>query len=309
MINQSYKCRIKTSRVVNIVVDNKQYQIPIEHGVGLDNVYYYKENLFPIVRLISGYKKSGVFIDVGANIGQMLVNMLISNDKMPYVGFEPNVTCCNYINKLIEINSLKKHAVLPIGLSDKSSVVELLFNSTSDVCASTTPMFRPSSFFNNSRKVFVESGDSVISKLCIDDIAIIKIDVEGGEFEVVKGLQQTIGKYKPLILFEVLPYMHIENDSSIFSNISEKERLQVVEIRKQRTSALELIFSEIGYIIYRIEDDGSLKNGPSLTTDNPKQITEINFIAIHNSEQIDFETFVSNEQKNFLHVYSGDANG
>jgi len=35
---------------------------------------------------------------------------------------------------------------------------------------------------------------------------MVKIDVEGAEFEVIKGMQETINKFRPLIVCEVLDY-------------------------------------------------------------------------------------------------------
>jgi FkbM family methyltransferase len=56
--------------------------------------------------------------------------------------------------------------------------------------------------------------DSIIEKLHIDNIRLIKIDVEGAEIEVIKGAIKTIVKHRPTIIVEVW-----------FSNIAEFVKL------------------------------------------------------------------------------------
>lgn len=60
--------------------------------------------------------------------------------------------------------------------------------------------FRDDSFYKWSKPILAMPGDD----LSIDDISVIKIDVEGSELEVLQGLIETIDKFSPFILFEVL---------------------------------------------------------------------------------------------------------
>jgi hypothetical protein len=56
--------------------------------------------------------------------------------------------------------------------------------------------------------------DSIIEKLHIDNVRLIKIDVEGAEIEVIKGAIKTIVKHRPTIIVELC-----------FSNIAEFVKL------------------------------------------------------------------------------------
>ena len=45
-------------------------------------------------------------------------------------------------------------------------------------------------------------GDEYVKEFGIEKVDVLKIDVEGFEFEVLKGLSTTINKHKPIIFFE-----------------------------------------------------------------------------------------------------------
>lgn len=50
--------------------------------------------------------------------------------------------------------------------------------------------------------VTMRTGDSVVAELGIDDIALIKIDVDGYDVAVLRGLTETIVMHRPVIQFE-----------------------------------------------------------------------------------------------------------
>ncbi|MHA1664401.1 MAG: FkbM family methyltransferase [Candidatus Njordarchaeales archaeon] len=58
--------------------------------------------------------------------------------------------------------------------------------------------------------------DDVLDKLNIGKVNYIKIDVEGAEFEVLKGLEKTLKKHRPVVIVEVL------EDPSKLRNLSQQ---------------------------------------------------------------------------------------
>ena len=70
----------------------------------------------------------------------------------------------------------------------------------------------------------------------------MKIDVEGGELEVLQGLTGTIARDRPAIICEVLPVYDTTNDRG--------------RRRRTRCDALTAILRERGYTIIRIRHEG-----------------------------------------------------
>lgn len=189
-------------------------------------------------------KRPGAFIDVGVNVGQTLLKVKSINVSNDYVGFEPNPICCFYTNELIKSKKFKNCKLIPVGLSDKAALLRLFKNDEIDSASSLVEGFREQSFYSSEEYVPVFEGDYLLKFLKLDAISIIKIDVEGGELEVIRGLRSSISKYQPYILCEVLPVRDTSTETGSF--------------RKGRQDCLENILSEEDYKIYRILHTGEV---------------------------------------------------
>jgi len=86
----------------------------------------------------------------------------------------------------------------------------------------------------------VMKDDEVLASLDIESIAVIKADVEGAELEVIKGLQQTITKYQPFVVLEILPVYDDTSENGIF--------------RKQRQDELLGILRSLNYAMYCVNE-------------------------------------------------------
>ncbi len=75
-------------------------------------------------------------------------------------------------------------------------------------------------------KIKCEKGDDFLEKASIDHVHFIKIDVEGYEFEVLKGLETTIERSRPIINFEYDRAYQLKNTddpSTIFNFLAQKD--------------------------------------------------------------------------------------
>ncbi len=143
-----------------------------------------------------------VFYDLGANVGyySFLANKIIKNGVI--YAFEPvprNTTIFQAHLKLNE-NKIKYQNInlLPYAISNKDQIVVF---SNDDDCAEGNSYVN-SSFYtkrNNTFEVKSYSVDSLVES-GYNKPDIIKIDVEGAEYDVLLGAVKTLTQYRPKIL-------------------------------------------------------------------------------------------------------------
>ncbi len=177
----------------------KTFRIPLEHGKGLANLYIQENWLGKMIRALD-LKSGETFVDVGVNLGQTLLQLRSVNEQVRYAGFEPNGACCSYVEKLIAVNGLKACTLHEVALSDKEALVDFEFDSDTDPRASINTQQRPGYF---SRRIKVEAlpFDTAYDAY---STSLVKIDVEGAELAVLKGMKKQLQEKRPLIVCEVL---------------------------------------------------------------------------------------------------------
>jgi FkbM family methyltransferase len=204
-----------------------------------------------VYRSILGCRE-GAFVDVGANTGQTLLNILAIDRARPYIGFEPQPSCCFLLQSFIGDNDLKFHSIIPVGLSDKDQLVKLYSRGERyDQTASIIKGFRPDQFYKSCRWVSVRKGDGVMAELRVPSLAAIKIDVEGAELEVVVGLLETIRRSRPFLIFEVLNNFLVATGEAL----NEETRL----FRAERLQRLVELLRQERYDIYNVRPEGPVK--------------------------------------------------
>lgn len=115
-----------------ISINGKNFFIPIIKNIGYGNIVA-DDGLWMSDLLIKLLKiKSGLFIDIRANIGQSLLQLKSIDDDKIYIGFEPNPTCASYIRALIKKNKFKNCIFVPIGLFNENKLINLHLSSETD---------------------------------------------------------------------------------------------------------------------------------------------------------------------------------
>lgn len=143
------------------------------------------------------YLQEGMTVmDIGANVGVYALRFARKvgpNGKV--YAFEPVPEIFTRLQENITLNNTSNIIPVPIALSDRSgkakmSVAEGL-----------------SSLFHHLTNQFVEvrlmTLDEFISEHQIDRVDAIKLDVEGAELQVIRGADQTIRHFKPVMMVEI----------------------------------------------------------------------------------------------------------
>jgi len=151
-------------------------------------------------------QRGGTFLDVGANIGQTLVDFLAAPAQGRYIGFEPNHICAQQIDRVIADNDLRgRCSVVPVGLSDATEIIPLYLapGEANDTGATIMADLRPNREYATTL-IPVYRLDDIADRLGIDEVALIKIDVEGAELQVLHGMTAMLKNSKPWIICEIL---------------------------------------------------------------------------------------------------------
>lgn len=146
---------------------------------------------------------ASVFYDLGGNIGfyTLLANRFITTGKI--YSFEPIAFNRIIFEKHIALNTglikNKNIMILPFAVSDREK--EIIFSDNSEqkdgnTYVATSPFFTAS---KNTINVKCYSIDELVQQ-GYEKPGIIKIDVEGAEYDVLQGAINTLQQYKPAIL-------------------------------------------------------------------------------------------------------------
>lgn len=231
---------IKNSRYFNfsikIRLNEVNIKVPLINGLGLIDPT--EEWMVDVLKVIM-VKSKGKFIDVGANIGQTLIKVKSIRKDMQYIGFEPNPECAYYLKCLIKKNKWKDVTIVPVGISAKTEILNLNFyveNETTS--AGIIENFRGSNNIISKEPIPVFSFSDISKNINLSDLAIVKIDVEGAELEVLKSLEPLLIKDRPFLLMEILP---VYNENNKF--------------RLERQIEIEHILSQNSYKTFQINKD------------------------------------------------------
>jgi FkbM family methyltransferase len=139
-------------------------------------------------------------LDIGANIGYftLLSSRLVGKTGQVHA-FEPSSRVMQRLKKNIEINALNNVILHEVAISDRCGNVEFYVASRENLGLSSMRNLGPASAEKTEVRSF--SLDSLLVSL--PKVKLVKIDVEGAEFLVLKGMKALIERDKPYIILEV----------------------------------------------------------------------------------------------------------
>lgn len=250
LVRRSWRLR----KAIAFQVQTDAITIPVYDGLGL-GLLSDEDYLSAEIRVALS-RGRGAFIDVGANVGKIMLELLRIDPAVPYLGFEPQIRAADYLSRLIELNGLSgSHRVLPVGLADRSGVARIGKNAPTDVGATLSVDKWPVGTFDVSESICLFRGDEILDE--IEDIAVIKIDVEGAENEVLDGLQRTISRHRPALIVEVMRYQRLIDGSHPdygVGPLSETVRQTLIERRKAHVRDLARRFEVLDYVVLQTRD-------------------------------------------------------
>jgi len=219
------------------------------------------------------HNRHGAFVDVGANVGQTLLDFLATRSGSPYIAFEPIPECAAFLQRVVDWNNLAECRIIPAALDARASVSRLLVPSDDWSSATMLVGLRPG---RPARETYVACVrfDDAWKDLGSPPIGLIKIDVEGAELSALAGMPEALRAWRPPILCEVL-YADKEADMSAYA---------------ERMGELWLLLKAAEYRVHRIVKAGNQYEGLREVGEFPLQRW-----TAQNGEECDY-LFVPNEQ-------------
>lgn len=153
------------------------------------------------IELCKGQK---TIFDIGAHIGLYSIPTSSVIDKGALIyAFEPSLTNRSYLEKHISFNNVNNVKVIPYIVGDES-LNEVIFYENRDVDPMSSVMIRKNfDLYNKTTKRQVSLDDFCSASGVVPEI--IKIDVEGSEMKVLKGAENILKKYKPILFLSIHP--------------------------------------------------------------------------------------------------------
>ena len=142
-----------------------------------------------------------IFMDIGANVGHH--SIFLSKFASQVLAFEPYPKVNMQFKQQIAHNNISNIQIFETGLSDRRETLNYYAPTGNNEGIGS---FDESSIGKGNTsygKLELREGDQVIESDSWKNIKLIKIDVEGFEKKVIKGLSRTIEEERPVIVCEI----------------------------------------------------------------------------------------------------------
>jgi FkbM family methyltransferase len=160
-----------------------------------------------------------VFLDIGANAGyfSLLASHCVGESGM-VLAVEPNPAIVKQLRQNTERNGLINIAIAEAACSDSTEVRNLYVASAYNTGLSS--LSRDNLAWTKSVKVTCTTVDLLAEKYGLHRVDLVKIDVEGAELQVLRGMTTVLKRLRPRIIIELIPSL-LEGFSTTVDSINE----------------------------------------------------------------------------------------
>ena len=149
------------------------------------------------------------FIDIGAHIGYYSLKAAATVGPAGHViAIEPNPETIDKLRGNIQASGANMVTVEPVACSDSEATLELFAAPRANTGESSLSLTNASQLNQpvTSYHVRARPLDSIVGETGLARVDAVKIDVEGAEFLVLKGAQETLARFHPVVLVEIVEH-------------------------------------------------------------------------------------------------------
>ena len=147
---------------------------------------------------------AGTFIDVGAHVGG--ITLPAASHVGPegrVLAIEPNPNTATVLRRNLTKNLLKNTTVVELACLDERKRTVFYVNDSSHSGKSSLSGRNAGS--RQTVTIECDTLDSIAATHEVDRVDVVKIDVEGAELQVLKGMERLLKEFLPIVILEVEP--------------------------------------------------------------------------------------------------------
>jgi len=148
--------------------------------------------------IVSEFKNSDIFVDIGANVG--FYTALALNAGKHVIAVEPMAQNLRFIFQNLAINKWNNIEVFPIGLSATTGIAKIY-----GACTGASLVKNWSGVSEQwKHSIPINTLDNILVNRFNNRRILIKIDVEGAEFDLMSGAKETLARaIRPVWIVEI----------------------------------------------------------------------------------------------------------
>jgi FkbM family methyltransferase len=153
----------------------------------------------------SALKPGEVFFDIGANVGCYTLQAAgLVGPQGRVFSFEPDPQVFEILQANIGLNSLAQVHALNLALGNRAGTLPF-YRAAAGPFANALGSVHRSSWHDGGGAVNVKMDqlDDVAPEFGLTRLDLIKMDVEGAEYEVIAGAERTLAAHRPRIVMEI----------------------------------------------------------------------------------------------------------
>lgn len=234
-VRGQFSINVFGSQKINLFAAGDDYLLSTLHWGALRGYSYEKE---VTEKLIATLKTGMTFIDIGAHVG---ITSLIAEKICPsatIVAIEALPVVAERLELNIKMNNSKIHVVRKaLGAEVKRSS----FYHYGGIPSSSGFILEPIKTADSTKNIFVSDINITTLDLFWSDsnlksIDIVKIDVEGYEYEVLVGSTEILKSQGPVVIFESLNLIKLSEISAFLTSLGYTEPIKLISKGKNITN-------------------------------------------------------------------------
>lgn len=183
---------------IKLYIDEQDYtQIPFDYIV--NGRLPEREELQIFFSLLPD---DGVFIDIGANIGWYSILAAMSGANV--YAFEPMPETYQRLTRNIALNSVPQIKTFAVGLGEKRAAETFYYHPNASGSSSRANLDYLEDGRTQAVNAMIDTLDRIACEERLERLDLIKCDIEGAELFAFRGAVETIKRFRPFVICEML---------------------------------------------------------------------------------------------------------